>query len=151
MPQMEGSEAVMQAMGRRRLVLGLSAAGVSALALAGCGSSQHFANIPRPPTPIDLSVYINSQHLAISPNHIGGGPVIIYVTNEASGTETLSVDSPSGSAIASSGPVVSGQTARVTASLSTGNYSITVKSKIPPTTLRVGKQRPNADNVLLQP
>jgi hypothetical protein len=151
MAEMEGSEAVKRVSGRRRLSFGLGAAGVSVLALAGCGSSQHFANIPRPPTPIDLSVYINQgQHVSVSPDRIGGGPVIMYVTNEANATETLSVNAD-GDAIASSGPIVSGQTARVTANLSTGPYTISVNSHIKPATLHVGKPRPNADNVLLQP
>ena len=139
---------------RRRaqaLLFGLLGA-LCAVALAACGGGgQHFADVPRPPTPVDLSVYINNRHVAISPAKVGAGPVVLYVTNQASRTETLTIRR-AGAAVASSGPINSGQTAQVSADLrSPGSYAIATGGPVRAARLRIGKPRPNADNVLLQP
>jgi hypothetical protein len=146
---------------RRRAQSGLTGltglcAAVAALALAGCGSSQHFADNPRPATPIDLSVYVDNNHVSISPAHVGAGPVILYVTNQASNAQTLSIKSSKGSPIADTGTINSGQTAQLQTDLKTGTYSVTTGAKITgasivPAKLDIGKPRQNADNVLLQP
>ena len=49
----------------RRTTIGMMAAG--AIAASGCGSSEKFANIPKPPPPINLTVYINDSRVSVSP------------------------------------------------------------------------------------
>ncbi|HET9075176.1 MAG TPA: hypothetical protein VFN48_11415 [Solirubrobacteraceae bacterium] len=132
---------------------GLAAPAVLAFALAGCGGAgAHFQNDPRPPTPIDLSVYIANHRVSISPTHVGAGPVTLYVTNQASSRQTLQIRDGQGGALASTGAIDSGQTAQVSTDLKTpGTYEIAVGAQIPPARLHIGRSRPNADNALLQP
>ena len=40
---------------------------LTTVAIAGCGSSGHFANHPSPPTPVNLTVYINNARVSVSP------------------------------------------------------------------------------------
>jgi hypothetical protein len=37
-----------------------------AVLIAGCGSSAHFADKSRPPTPIDLTIYVNDSRVSVS-------------------------------------------------------------------------------------
>ena len=130
----------------------LLAAAAVALALAGCGGGTHFANAPRPPAPIDLSVYIANGRISVSPSHAGAGPVTLYVTNQASGAQNLQIRDAHGSSLASTGSINTGQTAQISTDLRTpGTYEIAVGAQIPPARLHIGRPRPNSDNALLQP
>ena len=123
-----------------------------AVAISACGGGgTHFANEPRPPVPVDLSVYIDNSHVSISPTRVGAGPVILYVTNQASSTQDLAVRNVKGGSVASSGHINSGSTAQVSTSLPTGTYEIAGSAKIAPAKLKITQARQNADNVLLQP
>jgi hypothetical protein len=139
---------------------------IGAVALAGCGSSGgKFANRPRPATPVDLTVYINSQRVSISPGSVGAGPVNFIVTNQADKTETLQVQTAgnSGNTLANTGPINPQATAQVTIDFRSGNYTVTTAkagstdaslagaSAIQPATLHIGRPRPSASNALLQP
>jgi hypothetical protein len=137
---------------------------VVAVALAGCGSTKTFANLPRPPTPIDLTVYINDARVSVSPNSIGAGPVNFIVTNQSSKTQTLAIENPTtGRPVANTGPINPQGTAQVTVDFKPGDYSVATgpsgqtdaqlaqPTAIHPAALHIGRERPNADNVLLQP
>ena len=63
--------------------------GISSIALAGCGSSKTFANRPRPPVPVNLTVYINNARVSVSPHAVGAGPIVFIVTNQAARAESL--------------------------------------------------------------
>ena len=52
----------------RRTTLGMLAL-VSATA-AGCGGGSHFANRPRPPVPVNMTVYVNDQKVSVSPGSV---------------------------------------------------------------------------------
>jgi hypothetical protein len=123
------------------------------VALSGCGtgSPAHFENRPRPAVPVDLSVYMDNHHISISPTKVGAGPVILYVTNQATGAQTLNIENAHGSAVATSGHINSGTTAQISTSLRTGTYKLAGSARIATARLKIGKPRPNADNVLLQP
>jgi hypothetical protein len=122
------------------------------LGVTACGSSTHFQNLPRPATPVDLSVYVNNSHVSISPSRVGAGPLILYVTNQASGPRTVAIRSADGSSLASSGRINSGQTAQISTNLrSPGVYSIAGGAQVPPARLDISKPRPDSNNVLLQP
>ncbi len=148
----------------RNRTVGILLAG--ALAAAGCGSTTQFANKPRPPVPVDLTVYIDNARVSISPARVGAGPVIFIVTNQASHTESLTI-APAGqssSPLATTGPINPQATAQVTVSVDApGDYTVSTgssgrtdaelatQSGIRSAALHVGPKRPNANNALLQP
>jgi hypothetical protein len=146
----------------RRTTIGILAVSAS---LAGCGSSSTFANRPRPPTPVDLTVYISSQRVLVSPSSVGAGPVNFIVTNGSAKTQTLAIQPAAGGhPLASTGPITPQATAQVTVNFSKqGDFSITtspsgstdasqaIPVSIKPGALHIGHPRPPASNVLLQP
>lgn len=148
----------------RRLTFGILAA--AALSVSACGSSGGtFANRPRPAAPVNLTVYINNARVSVSPASVGAGPVVFIVTNAASQTESLTIQSPGGSQdIATTGPINPQATAEVTVDFRhPGSYSVAASktgstqaaqltsSVIHPAAVHIGKARPNGSNQLLQP
>jgi hypothetical protein len=138
--------------------------GVSAIALAGCGSSKTFANRPRPPVPINLTVYINNARVSVSPQAVGAGPVVFIVTNQAASAESLAIQRKGGSgSIANTGPINPQGTAQVTVNLRRGTYTVATTatgtteaaraaaSPIHSATLLIGRRRPSGSDQLLQP
>ena len=138
--------------------------GVSAIALAGCGSSKTFANRPRPPVPINLTVYISNARVSVSPRAVGAGPVVFIVTNQAVRAESLAVQRKGGAgSIANTGPINPQGTAQVTVNLPRGVYTVATPSAgateaaraeaspIQSATLVIGRRRESASNQLLQP
>lgn len=147
----------------RRIRIGTLALGILA---AGCGGSTHFVNKPRPPTPINLTVYVNNSRVSVSPSSVGAGPTVLIVTNQSSNAETVTVF-PTGSPasqLATTGPINPQATAQVTVNLSPpGEYTVAsatggtseaaaaTATPIQPAVLHVGPTRPSASNQLLQP
>jgi hypothetical protein len=135
--------------------------------LAGCGSGSHFANRPRPPSPVNLSVYINDQRISVSPSSVGAGPVDFIVTNQSSTAESLTVlpaGASAGPPLADTGPISPQGTAQVTVNFNTpGAYTVAIAPRgltqaaaatptgIRPALLQIGAPRPSASNQLLQP
>jgi hypothetical protein len=137
---------------------------VSALLVGGCGGGSHFANQARPPTPVDLTVYINSARVSVSPNNVGAGPVIFIITNQSTRTQTVTFQpTGGGSTLASSAPVNPQATTQVTVNFTPGDYQLaaggqggtdaaqTAPPSIHPASLHIGPPRANANGVLLQP
>jgi hypothetical protein len=138
--------------------------GVSAIALAGCGSSKTFANDPRPPTPVNLTVYINNARVSVSPGAVGAGPVVFIVTNQAARAESLAIQRKGGAgSIANTGPINPQGTAQVSVNLRSGVYTVattatgtteaarSATSPIHSARLLIGRPRPSASDQLLQP
>jgi hypothetical protein len=138
--------------------------GISAIALAGCGSSKTFANRPRPPLPVNLTVYVNNARVSVSPHAVGAGPVVFIVTNQAARTESLAIQRKGGSgSIANTGPINPQGTAQVTVNLSRGTYTVATTARgateaaraeaspIQSATLVIGRPRASASDQLLQP
>ena len=138
---------------------------IAAVGVAGCGGGSHYANLPRPPSPINLTVYINDHRVSLSPTSVGAGPVELIVTNQASNAESLTV-LPAGAngsqPLADTGPISPQGTAQVTVNLkSPGDYMVGISPSsdaaaaaqrgIQAATLHVGHPRPNASSQLLQP
>jgi hypothetical protein len=135
---------------------------VSALAVSACGSTSQGATTPRPPAPVNLTVYIDNHRVSLSPSSVGAGPVAFIITNQASRAESLAIlpaGSAAGQALANTGPINPQATAQVTVnfsspgaySLSTGGGQASPGSSIRSAKLTVGKARPNSNNQLLQP
>jgi hypothetical protein len=146
----------------RRTTFGTLAA--AALLVAGCGSSTHFANQPRPATPVGLTVYVNNTRVSLSPTSVGAGQVQFIVTNQASSAESVTVHEQGNSTrLATTGPINPQATAQVTVDLKTGDYTVTTATggateaalasgpKIRPASLHIGAPRPSSSNELLQP
>lgn len=146
----------------RRWTFGIFA--VIALTVAGCGGGTTFANRPRPPTPVNLTVYINSDRVSVSPSAVGAGPVLFIVSNAAEKTVSLTIATSGGSNIGTTGPINPQSTAQVTVDFrDPGTYTISAgttgktqaeqnqPSSIAAARLRVGTARPSASDQLLQP
>lgn len=133
------------------------------MALVGCGSSKTFANRPRPPVPINLTVYINNARVSVSPRAVGAGPVVFIVTNQAARAESMAIQRQGGAgSIANTGPINPQGTAQVTVNLARGVYTVattttgteaarTAASPIQSATLVIGHRRPSGSDQLLQP
>jgi len=148
----------------RRITTGMML--VASVVLAGCGNGgTHFADKPRPPSPINLTVYINDQRVSISPSRVGAGPVDFIVTNQASHAESMIISAKSASSqqLASTGPISPQGTFQVTVDFKPGEYTVATSSGgtteaaaalpggIQPAQLKVGKERPSASGQLLNP
>jgi len=140
---------------------------LTAAAVTGCGSSGgHFANRPRPPSPVNLTVYINNARVSVSPTAVGAGPVVFVVTNQADQAESLMILPAGVSAaqpLADTGPISPQATAEVKVNLDTGAYTVATSGSggtqasqaaatpIQPALLRIGAQRPSSSGQLLVP
>jgi hypothetical protein len=134
---------------------------VSALAVSACGSSSSGATAPRPPAPVNLTVYIDNTRVSVSPASVGAGPVAFIITNQASQAESLSIlpaRSPSGQAVANTGPINPQATAQVTVNFaSPGTYSLSTAggdaggSSIRAAAIHIGPARASSDAQVLQP
>jgi hypothetical protein len=144
----------------RTWTIGMLAA--SALALSACGSTSSAAVAPRPPAPVNLTVYIDNSSVSVSPSSVGAGPVTFIITNQASQAESLAIlrsGSSAGNSLASTGPINPQATAQVTVNFSArGTYSLSTGAADPgtgsslrPATITVGAPRPDSNNQVLQP
>ena len=149
----------------RRTTLAMLAL-VSATA-SGCGGGTHFANRPRPPAPVNMTVYVNDQRVSVSPTSVGAGPILFIITNQSSNAESLQVTSSGSSSsqsLADTGPISPQATAQLTVNLSSpGDYTVgiapnssTEASAATPTGIRpalihVGSPRPSSNNQVEQP
>lgn len=139
---------------RKRMVGAIS---VAMLAI-GCGSSDDYANDPRPPRPLDVSVSVLDDRISVSPSEIGAGPVTITVVNLSSRSRDVRLEAPADSSSAcvgtdtASGPINPRGTARLSVDLVEGDCVVAVEGRRPrPATLTVGRERPSAQSDLLQP
>ncbi len=150
----------MQLTQRTRRVMGTTVAtatGVVLLAGCGGGGDSDYANEARPPTPIVVSASIGSDRVSVSPRQFGAGPITLIVTNQTGSSQeiTLETDEIGGSAPGieqNSGPINPGDTASLKADLKRGTYRVAVDDRgIEGARLRVGRERPSAQDELLQP
>jgi hypothetical protein len=141
----------------------IGAIALSAALATACGSTGgKSAVVLRPPSPVNLSVYISHSRISVSPASIGAGPVVFIVTNQSSRSESLAIsDGPR--ALASTAPINPQGTTQVTVNVRPGTYLITTvphdatdaQRSQPPAiagaTIHVGHPRPNSSNQVLQP
>jgi hypothetical protein len=142
---------------------------LGAATVAGCGSSgKHFANLPRPPVPVNVSVYIDDQQVSVSPSFVGAGPITFIVTNQASRADSMQILPAGGSAAqprATTGPISPQATAQIKVDMTRGRYTVGTgaqgatlaarqlhtRTGPHPALLRIGHERPSASNQLLSP
>jgi hypothetical protein len=144
----------------RRRTIGMLA--LSALAVSACGSTSSGATTPRPPAPVNLTVYLDNSRVSVSPRSVGAGPVAFIITNQANQAESLAVlraGRGAGQPLADTGPINPQATAQVTVDFtSPGTYSLSPAggdggshSSIRAALLHIGAPRASSDNQLLQP
>ncbi len=128
------------------------------MALGGCGSSSaDYKNEPRPPSPIVLTAYVDDQRVSVSPTIMGAGPISLIVTNQTSTAQRVTLESagPAGSGPGLkqvTAPISPRDTATLKADVKPGRYTVHVGGDaIRAARLRVGPERPSAQNDLLQP
>jgi len=124
---------------------------------AGCGGSESYANADRPPVPISISIAVTGERVAVSPNRVGAGPVLLLIANESGRSRDVTLTAAGGSsscvaADASSGPINPQGAARISLALVEGTCEVGVADDtLPPRRLIVGPQRESAQQDLLQP
>jgi hypothetical protein len=124
---------------------------------SGCGDSASYANADRPPAPISISIAVTGERIAVSPDRVGGGPVVLLIANESGRSRdvTLTAAGDGRSCVAdeaSSGPINPQDAARISLGLVEGTCKIGVADgRIPPARLIVGRERKSAQQDLLQP
>jgi hypothetical protein len=132
----------------------------AALALASCGSDDPTSdNAERPPTPIVISAAINDEAVSVSPKSFGGGPITLVISNQSTSSQQVTLetaDDPGGSSpgvkAIETGPISPRETASVKGDVKQGTYALKVSvDGVRAARLVVGKQRPSAQNELLQP
>ena len=140
-------------------MLGALSAMALAAAIAGCGSSGgSYANAARPAAPISVSIYLTDTRVAVSPAHVGAGPVLLLIANESTRSRNVTLTAPAGAssscvtADTSSGPINPQGTARVKLSLVQGTCAVgDAAGTLRPAHLVVGPERQSAQQDLLQP
>jgi hypothetical protein len=126
-----------------------------AMALGGCGGSDHFANRPPPPAPITITAAIDHNRVRVSPSSFGAGGVTVLISNQSGAAQTLTFETneiggSEGGIRKSVGPVADGDTAQLQVDPRQGTYQLSAKDgSIRPAAIHVGPRRPsNRDNLL---
>jgi len=125
--------------------------------LAGCGSSDPYANEPRPPAPINVTAAITNDGVDVSPRRFGAGPIVLIIANQANQSHeiTLETDEPAEGKPGirqTTSPINPGGTAELQVDVPQGSYSVSTDSEdLQAAMLTVGPQRESAQNDLLQP
>ena len=101
---------------------------VTALVLTACGSAGgKAASVLRPPSPVNLTVYVNDSRVSVSPTSVGAGPIVFIVTNQASRAEALAISKAGASqTLASTAPINPQGTTQVSVNFKPGEYTIKV-------------------------
>jgi hypothetical protein len=140
---------------RKRMVGAISVA----VLVAGCGASKDYANDPRPPKPVDVSVTVTDRRVLVTPRRLGAGPVTVTISNQSGRSRDLRLAPPRNSlsacleADASSGPINPMGTARLSVELVEGDCLISAGGRDGPrpATLTVGRERESSQQELLLP
>jgi hypothetical protein len=130
---------------------------LAALALAGCGDDENFANDPRPPAPINVSAVVNDERVTVDPASFGGGPVVIRVANLTDETQKVTVKTDQlgadSAGLEQSTPAINPDgTATLKLDMKEGTYSVSVDGEgIDAAKVKVGTQRKSSQDELLLP
>ena len=139
---------------RRRTAQVVPCIALATALVAGCGSDTSYKNEPRPPSPIVVTASINKNAVAVSPKRFGAGPITLIVTNQTGASQQLTVEINNGQAgfKGRTGPINPRDTGQLKGNLGRGTYSVHVdRGAIRAARLTVGRERPSAQNDLLQP
>jgi hypothetical protein len=132
-------------------------AGIAVLSAVGCGQTDFQRNPPRPPVPIQITGVITTTGVTVSPDRIGGGPVVIIISNQDEVSHTVILEGEQ--AREQVGPVNPDDAATITTDLIQGQYTVKAGSEravsagdqLDPATLFVGERRPTGEDDILRP
>jgi len=125
--------------------------------LAGCGSSDQYANEPRPPAPINVTAAITEDRVEVSPRRFGAGPIVLIIANQSGESQeiTLETDEPAEGKPGirqKTSPINPRGTAELQVNVPEGTHLVSARSEdVRPAVLDVGGTRESAQNDLLQP
>jgi hypothetical protein len=137
---------------KRGPVSGAALLALAAFSAAGCGSSNHFQDDPRPPVPVQLTGVITDKGVTVSPNKVGAGPVILLISNQTQQAHTITLDG--GSTKDTVGPINPLDTAKLQQTLVRGSYQVkagsskAVAKELKADTLAVGAPRRSSSSAL---
>ena len=137
---------------------------LGALVLSACGSAGgQSASLPRPPNPVNLTVFVNDSRVSVSPTRSAPGR-----SRSSSPTRPAAPSrwpSPrGGSTLASTAPINPQGTTQVSVDFKPGRVhhqppgraaattpSVSKQSSIRPASIHIGRERESSGNDLLQP
>jgi len=128
-----------------------------ALAVAGCGGEDDYKNELRPPSPINVTAYVSSDRVSVSPATFGAGPIVVVVTNQSNASQEVTFASESAGTsgegdVSQSALIDPGGTGEIKLDVAQGNYMVrTGDEAVRPAAVTVGPKRESAQNELLQP
>ncbi len=139
--------------------------GTTVLLISACGGGGgRFASQARPPTAVNVTVYVNDASVSVSPSSLGAGPVVFIVTNQASQSEALTISRAGQShPLASTAPINPQATTQVSVNFKPGEYTVGIAahgstdaslsqpSSMRPASLHIGRERQSSGSELLQP
>jgi hypothetical protein len=136
--------------------LGALGAAGALFAVTGCGQEDDYKNNPRPPSPINVTAYVDARRVSVSPASFGAGPIVVIVTNQSNSSQdvTFTTEAVGGgrTVTQSTGPINPGDTGQIKLDVRQGTYLVkTGDEAIRPATVNVGPERASAQNELLQP
>ena len=139
-------------------LLTLVALGGLAFAVPACGDDDDYKNELRPPTPINVTAYVSSKRVSVSPSNFGAGPIVVIVTNQSNASQEVTFASESTGTSGSKDDVTQstlinpGDTGELKLDVTEGSYVVrTGDEAVRPATVTVGPKRESAQNQLLQP
>jgi hypothetical protein len=139
----------MQERGRQVIT---SVALAAAVAVAGCGGDDDFANEPRPPSPIVVTAYIGQERVDVAPRALGAGPIELIVTNQTNAAQQVTLEGADTAVRQQTPPINPGSTASLKVDMRRGSYELSTGSDgIRAARLSVGDQRESAQDQLLLP
>lgn len=137
---------------RRALTAGCA---LAALALAGCGGGEEFANERPPPLPVTVAALVDQRSVSVSPAQFGGGMVRIVIANQSGERQTVALRAQGEDQALptrTTDPIAVGATGELKLDLEPGTYRLGTAGKdIRAGVLEVGPQRPAGGNELLLP
>jgi hypothetical protein len=125
--------------------------------VAACGSGADYANADRPPAPVSISIALSGDRVAVSPDRVGAGPVVLLIANESGRSRDVTLTGADGGRScaaddASSGPINAQGAARMSLPLVEGTCDVGVADgSLRPARLIIGPERKSAQQELLQP
>jgi hypothetical protein len=136
-----------------RQITMIGIAGATAILITGCGGGTGtYANKPRSPEPITITGSVSNSRVLISPTTFGAGPINLIVTNLASRSISLAVQSANGHAVANLQEINPQAPGDVKLDIAPGDYVVIAnQAGIKPAELHVGSERPSTANGVLQP
>jgi hypothetical protein len=132
---------------------GFAIATLCALTLVACGEQERFSNNPRPAAPLNVSAYISSSAVSVSPQRFGAGLVVVTVTNQSAESHDVTLEGGDPGELAqSTGPINPGDTGQLKVRVQEGTYALrTEGGGIDPAQVTVTAPRPTAQDEVLQP